>query len=158
MLNGEPFGTGQTAAVDMASLFSIDTDQLESAFQFDPGKLDLDLSDGSVDFSSLIDPDSFQFDLAETPDIDMSALTDVFANMDISIPADKMQQLAQKVMTGYKDYIIGNGILGLDKIGFDQYLASDQFQQLMKDSMGSLIDTTALQEQLLPPRSRSWEA
>ena len=147
VLNGEPFGTGQTAAVDMASLFSIDTDQLESAFQFDPGKLDLDLSDGSVDFSSLIDPDSFQFDLAETPDIDMSALTDVFANMDISIPADKMQQLAQKVMTGYKDYIIGNGILGLDKIGFDQYLASDQFQQLMKDSMGSLIDTTALQEQ-----------
>ena len=59
--------------MDMASLFSIDTDQLESAFQFDPGKLDLDLSgafdlsDGSVDFSSLIDPDSFQFDLAETP-------------------------------------------------------------------------------------------
>ena len=147
VLNGEPFGTEQTAALDMASLFSIDTDQLESAFQFDPGKLDLDLSDGSVDFSSLIDPDSFQFDLAETPDIDMSALTDVFANMDISIPADKMQQLAQKVMTGYKDYIIGNGILGLDKIGFDQYLASDQFQQLMKDSMGSLIDTAALQEQ-----------
>ena len=153
VLNGEPFGTEQTAAMDMASLFSIDTDQLESAFQFDPGKLDLDLSgafdlsDGSVDFSSLIDPDSFQFDLAETPDIDMSALTDVFANMDISIPADKMQQLAQKVMTGYKDYIIGNGILGLDKIGFDQYLASDQFQQLMKDSMGSLIDTAALQEQ-----------
>ena len=147
VLNGEPFGTEQTAAMDMASLFSIDTDQLESAFQFDPGKLDLDLSDGSVDFSSLIDPDSFQFDLAETPGIDMSALTDVFANMDISIPADKMQQLAQKVMTGYKDYIIGNGILGLDKIGFDQYLASDQFQQLMKDSMGSLIDTAALQEQ-----------
>ena len=153
VLNGEPFGTEQTAAMDMASLFSIDTDQLESAFQFDPGKLDLDLSgafdlsDGSVDFSSLIDPDSFQFDLTETPDIDMSALTDVFANMDISIPADKMQQLAQKVMTGYKDYIIGNGILGLDKIGFDQYLASDQFQQLMKDSMGSLIDTAALQEQ-----------
>ena len=50
-------------------------------------------------------------------------------------------------MTGYKDYIIGNGILGLDKIGFDQYLASDQFQQLVKDSMGSLIDTAALQEQ-----------
>lgn len=124
VLNGEPFGTEQTTAVDMASLFSIDTDQLESAFQFDPGKLDLDLSgafdlsDGSVDFSSLIDPDSFQFDLAETPDIDMSALTDVFANMDISIPADKIQQLAQKVMTGYKDYIIGNGILGLDQDRF----------------------------------------
>ncbi len=58
VLNGEPFGTEQTAAMDMASLFSIDTDQLESAFQFDPGKLvsDLsgafDLSDGSGDLSS----------------------------------------------------------------------------------------------------------
>lgn len=67
VLNGEPFGTGQTAAVDMASLFSIDTDQLESAFSSTPGKLDLDLSDGSVDFSSLIDLDSFQFDRPKRP-------------------------------------------------------------------------------------------
>ena len=154
VLTGARFDADQRETdLDISSLFSVDTDMLKDAFQFDASKLQFDLSgafdlsDGSVDFSSLIDPDSFQFDLAETPDIDMSALTDVFANMDISIPADKMQQLAQKVMTGYKDYIIGNGILGLDKIGFDQYLASDQFQQLMKDSMGSLIDTAALQEQ-----------
>ena len=153
VLNGELFGTEDAGSVDMASLFSIDTDQLKSAFQFDSSKLNFDLSgafdlnDGSVDFSSLIDPDSFNLDLSETPDIDMSALTDVFTNMNISIPADKMQELAQKVMSGYKDYIIGNGILGLDKIGFDQYLASDQFQQLMKDSMGDLIDTSAMQEQ-----------
>ena len=153
VLNGEPFGTEEANAVDMASLFSIDTDQLKSAFQFDSSKLNFDLSgafdlnNGSVDFSSLIDPDSFNLDLTETPDMDMSALTDVFANMNISIPADKVQELAQKVMNGYKDYIIGNGILGLDKIGFDQYLASDQFQQLMSDSMGDLIDTSAMQQQ-----------
>ena len=36
VLNGEPFGTEQTAALDMASLFSIDTDQLESAFSSTP--------------------------------------------------------------------------------------------------------------------------
>ena len=153
VLTGEPFGTEDSGAVDLASLFSIDTDQLKSAFQFDSSKLDIDLSgafdlnDGSVDFSSLIDPGSFDLDLSETPDMDISALTDVFTNMDISIPADKVQDLAKKVMTGYKNYIIGNGILGLDKIGFDQYLQSEQFQQLMKDSMGDLIDTSALQEQ-----------
>ena len=153
VLNGELFGTEDAGSVDMASLFSIDTDQLKNAFQFDSSKLNFDLSgafdlnDGSVDFSSLIDPDSFNLDLSETPDIDMSALTDVFTNMNISIPADKMQELTRKVMSGYKDYIIGNGILGLDKIGFDQYLASDQFQQLMQDSMGDLIDTSAMQEQ-----------
>ena len=153
ILTGEPFGTQDASAVDMASLFSIDTDQLKSAFQFDSSKLNFDLSgafdlnDGSVDFSSLIDPDSFNLDLSETPDMDMSALTDVFTNMDISIPADKVQELAKKVMNGYKDYIIGNGILGLDKIGFDQYLQSEQFQQLMQDSMGDLIDASAMQEQ-----------
>ena len=105
-----------------------------------------------MDFSSLIDPDSFQLDLSglQEPDIDldMSALTDVFENMNVSIPADKVQELAKKVMTGYKNYIIGNGILGLDKIGFDKYLESDQFKQLMSDAMGDLVDTSAIQEQL----------
>ena len=158
VLTGEPFGAEDAAAVDLASLFSIDTDQLKSAFQFDTSKLNFDLSgafdlnDGSVDFSSLIDPDSFQLDLSglQKPDIDldMSALTDVFENMNVSIPADKVQELAKKVMTGYKNYIIGNGILGLDKIGFDKYLESDQFKQLMSDAMGDLVDTSAIQEQL----------
>ena len=155
VMNGEPFGTEDASAFDMSSLFRIDTDMLKSAFQFDTSKLNFDLSgafdldNGSVDLGSLLDPDDFQLDLdlTETPDLDMSTLTDLFANMDLSVSEDKMQELAQKVLVGYKDYVIGNGILNLNKISFSQYLKSDAFKTLMNDAMGELFDQDALQAQ-----------
>ena len=155
VMNGEPFGTEDASVFDMSSLFRIDTDMLKSAFQFDTSKLNFDLSgafdldNGSVDLGSLLDPDDFQLDLdlTETPDLDMSTLTDLFANMDLSVSEDKMQELAQKVLVGYKDYVIGNGILNLNKISFSQYLKSDAFKTLMNDAMGELFDQDALQAQ-----------
>ena len=155
VMNGEPFGTEDASAFDMSSLFRIDTDRLKSAFQFDTSKLNFDLSgafdldNGSVDLGSLIDPDDFQLDLdlTEMPDLDMSILTDLFANMDLSVSEDKMQELAQKVLVGYKDYVIGNGILNLNKISFSQYLKSDAFKTLMNDAMGELFDQDVLQAQ-----------
>ncbi len=155
VMNGEPFGTEDASAFDMSSLFRIDTDMLKSAFQFDTSKLNFDLSgafdldNGSVDLGSLIDPDDFQLDLdlTEMPDLDMSILTDLFANMDLSVSEDKMQELAQKVLVGYKDYVIGNGILNLNKISFSQYLKSDAFKTLMNDAIGELFDQDALQAQ-----------
>lgn len=155
VMNGEPFGTEDASAFDMSSLFRIDTDMLKSAFQFDTSKLNFDLSgafdldNGSVDLGSLLDPDDFQLDLdlTETPDLDMSTLTDLFANMDLSVSEDKMQELAQKVLVGYKDYVIGNGILNLNKISFSQYLKSDAFKTLMNDALGELFDQDALQAQ-----------
>ena len=155
VMNGEPFGTEDASAFDMSSLFRIDTDRLKSAFQFDTSKLNFDLSgafdldNGSVDLGSLLDPDDFQLDLDLTgmPDLDMSILTDLFANMDLSVSEDKMQELAQKVLVGYKDYVIGNGILNLNKISFSQYLKSDAFKTLMNDAMGELFDQDALQAQ-----------
>ena len=155
VMNGEPFGTEDASAFDMSSLFRIDTDMLKSAFQFDTSKLNFDLSgafdldNGSVDLGSLLDPDDFRLDLdlTEMPDLDMSILTDLFANMDLSVSEDKMQELAQKVLVGYKDYVIGNGILNLNKISFSQYLKSDAFKTLMNDAMGELFDQDALQAQ-----------
>ena len=155
VMNGEPFGTEDASSFDMSSLFRIDTDRLKSAFQFDTSKLNFDLSgafdldNGSVDLGSLLDPDDFQLDLdlTEMPDLDMSILTDLFANMDLSVSEDKMQELAQKVLVGYKDYVIGNGILNLNKISFSQYLKSDAFKTLMNDAMGELFDQDALQAQ-----------
>ena len=155
VMNGESFGAENASAFDMSSLFRIDTDRLKSAFQFDTSKLNFDLSgafdldNGSVDLGSLLDPDDFRLDLDLTgmPDLDMSTLTDLFANMDLSVSEDKMQELAQKVLVGYKDYVIGNGILNLNKISFSQYLKSDAFKTLMNDAMGELFDQDALQAQ-----------
>ena len=166
VLTGERFDADQRETdLDISSLFSVDTDMLKDAFQFDASKLQFDLSgafdlqDGSFDFSSILDPSAFQLDLSdldlsdidmsdvELPDMDALDLSQLFADMDLSVSEDALQSLMKKIMNGYKRYIISNGILNLDKIGFSSYMESDQFKQLLSESMGDLLDTTRLQEQ-----------
>ena len=166
VLTGERFDADQRETdLDISSLFSVDTDMLKDAFQFDASKLQFDLSgafdlqDGSFDFSSILDPSAFQLDLSdldlsdidmsdvELPDMDALDLSQLFADMDLSVSEDALQSLMKKIMDGYKRYIISNGILNLDKIGFSSYMESDQFKQLLSESMGDLLDTTGLQEQ-----------
>ena len=166
VLTGERFDADQRETdLDISSLFSVDTDMLKDAFQFDASKLQFDLSgafdlqDGSFDFSSILDPSAFQLDLSdldlsdidmsdvELPDMDALDLSQLFADMDLSVSEDALQSLMKKIMNGYKRYIIGNGILNLDKIGFSSYMESDQFKQLLSESMGDLLDTTGLQGQ-----------
>ena len=166
VLTGERFDADQRETdLDISSLFSVDTEMLKDAFQFDASKLQFDLSgafdlqDGSFDFSSILDPSAFQLDLSdldlsdidmsdvELPDMDALDLSQLFADMDLSVSEDALQSLMKKIMNGYKRYIIGNGILNLDKIGFSSYMESDQFKQLLSESMGDLLDTTGLQEQ-----------
>ena len=166
VLTGERFDADQRETdLDISSLFSVDTDMLKDSFQFDASKLQFDLSgafdlqDGSFDFSSILDPSAFQLDLSdldlsdidmsdvELPDMDALDLSQLFADMDLSVSEDALQSLMKKIMDGYKRYIISNGILNLDKIGFSSYMESDQFKQLLSESMGDLLDTTGLQEQ-----------
>ena len=166
VLTGERFDADQRETdLDISSLFSVDTDMLKDAFQFDASKLQFDLSgafdlqDGSFDVSSILDPSAFQLDLSdldlsdidmsdvELPDMDALDLSQLFADMDLSVSEDALQSLMKKIMDGYKRYIISNGILNLDKIGFSSYMESDQFKQLLSESMGDLLDTTGLQEQ-----------
>ena len=166
VLTGERFDADQRETdLDISSLFSVDTDMLKDAFQFDASKLQFDLSgafdlqDGSFDVSSILDPSAFQLDLSdldlsdidmsdvELPDMDALDLSQLFADMDQSVSEDALQSLMKKIMNGYKRYIISNGILNLDKIGFSSYMESDQFKQLLSESMGDLLDTTGLQEQ-----------
>lgn len=166
VLTSERFDADQRETdLDISSLFSVDTDMLKDAFQFDASKLQFDLSgafdlqDGSFDFSSILDPSAFQLDLSdldlsdidmsdvELPDMDALDLSQLFADMDLSVSEDALQSLMKKIMNGYKRYIISNGILNLDKIGFSSYMESDQFKQLLSESMGDLLDTTGLQEQ-----------
>jgi len=166
VLTGERFDADQRETdLDISSLFSVDTDMLKDSFQFDASKLQFDLSgafdlqDGSFDVSSILDSSAFQLDLSdldlsdidmsdvELPDMDALDLSQLFADMDLSVSEDALQSLMKKIMNGYKRYIIGNGILNLDKIGFSSYMESDQFKQLLSESMGDLLDTTGLQEQ-----------
>ena len=118
VLTGERFDADQRETdLDISSLFSVDTDMLKDAFQFDASKLQFDLSgafdlqDGSFDFSSILDPSAFQLDLSdldlsdidmsdvELPDMDALDLSQLFADMDLSVSEDALQSLTTRGMS-----------------------------------------------------------
>ena len=152
VFTGEVFGSDSGTPLDMASLFSVDTDALQNAFQLDTSGLrfDLsgafDLSGGSLDLSTLLDPDSFTLDVSGLPELDVD-LSTVFADLDLTLSPQALQTLMQKLLKGYKDYVVGNGILHLDKIGFESYLQSQQFRQLLASSLQELLADADLQQQ-----------
>ena len=152
VLTGEPFGAAGGTVLDIASLFSVDTDALKDAFQFDTSALHFDLSgafdltDGSFDLSTLIDPSSFKLDLSGLPLPDME-MSELFDGVELNISQDGLQTLMKKIMNGYKRYLISNGLLNLDKIGFSSYMQTEAFQTLLAESMGDLLDTSGLEEQ-----------
>ena len=163
VLTGEPFGAAGGTVLDIASLFSVDTDALKDAFQFDTSALHFDLSgafdltDGSFDLSTLIDPSSFQLDLSELPlpDIDMREL---FDGVELHLSQDALQELMKKIMNGYKRYLISNGLLNLDKLGFSSYMKTEAFQKLLSESIGDLLEDSGLEEQFADVLQQNMQA
>ena len=154
VLTGEPFDAASNSMLDIASLFSVDTDALKDAFQFDTSALHFDLdgafdlTDGSFDLATLIDPSSFKLDLSGLPLPDMEMdMSELFDGVELNISQDGLQTLMKKIMNGYKRYLISNGLLNLDKIGFSSYMQTEAFQTLLAESMGDLLDTSGLEEQ-----------
>ena len=154
VLTGEPFDAAGNSMLDIASLFSVDTDALKDAFQFDTSALHFDLdgafdlTDDSFDLATLIDPSSFKLDLSGLPLPDMEMdMSELFDGVELNISQDGLQALMKKILNGYKRYIISNGLLNLDKIGFSSYMKTEAFQTLLNESMGDLLDTSGLEEQ-----------
>ena len=154
VLTGEPFDAASNSMLDIASLFSVDTDALKEAFQFDTSALHFDLdgafdlTDDSFDLATLIDPSSFKLDLSGLPLPDMEMdMSELFDGIELNISQDGLQTLMKKIMNGYKRYLISNGLLNLDKIGFSSYMQTEAFQTLLAESMGDLLDTSGLEEQ-----------
>ena len=163
VLTGEPFGAAGGTVLDIASLFSVDTDALKDAFQFDTSALHFDLSgafdltDGSFDHSTLIDPSSFQLDLSELPLPDMD-MRELFDGVELHLSQDALQELMKKIMNGYKRYLISNGLLNLDKLGFSSYMKTEAFQKLLSESIGDLLEDSGLEEQFADVLQQNMQA
>ena len=153
VLTGEPFGAAGGTVLDIASLFSVDTDALKDAFQFDTSALHFalsgafDLTDRPFDLSTLIDPSSFQLDLSELPLPDMD-MRELFDGVELHLSQDALQELMKKIMNGYKRYLISNGLLNLDKLGFSSYMKTEAFQKLLSESIGDLLEDSGLRSSL----------
>ena len=158
VLTGNSFGEDNSQnAFDMNSLFTIDEEALQQAFQFDESALNVDLSDAfsldsdSVDLSNLIDPSQMTIDLPELPPFDLEA---ALGSLDLTVSSEGLQQLVQSLSEGYSSYAAEHPEADYSKLSesFMAYLqtpeASQALEEGIREIVESSVEVTLVPEQL----------
>ena len=153
VFTGETFGeTESQNGLDMNSLFTVNTDALENAFQFNSDALSGSLS-GAVDFSDLFQMDRNTLDLSgmvdlsgiqiELPDAGSLNLNDLMGNLNLTVSTEGMTKLARNLISGYQDYAKEHpeaDYSGLSE-DFAGYLKSTDAQKILKENILEIIES-----------------
>ena len=138
VFTGKRFDDPESSSLDMNSLFTVDSETLQSAFTFDQSKISMDMS--SVDFSQLsIDPSLL-------PSLDVDSL---LGNIKFELTTDQINQISQKIMTQFQQYLKDNNLTDQSKMDeyFRAYLQSDAAKNLIQSEMTALIQESGMAEQ-----------
>lgn len=118
----------EDSGMNMSSLFSVDTDLMQSAFKFDTSNLDIDLSGLNNALANV-----------SLPPLD---LMDILSQLNITYPKDELQTLATDLVDGYLEYVKNHQ--GTDLKDFDQYfkeyLESPEVSQKLKEGIENIIN------------------
>ena len=138
VFTGKRFDDPESSSLDMNSLFTVDSETLQSAFTFDQSKISMDMS--SVDFSQLsIDPSLL-------PSLDVDSL---LGDIKFELTTDQINQISQKIMTQFQQYLKDNNLTDSSKMDeyFRAYLQSDAAKNLIQSEMTALIQENGMAEQ-----------
>ena len=138
VFTGKRFDDPESSSLDMNSLFTVDSETLQSAFTFDQSKISMDMS--SVDFSQLsIDPSLL-------PSLDVDSL---LGDIKFELTTDQINQISQKIMTQFQQYLKDNNLTDQSKMDeyFRAYLQSDAAKNLIQSEMTALIQENGMAEQ-----------
>ncbi|OUQ07555.1 ABC transporter [Erysipelatoclostridium sp. An15] len=138
VFTGKRFDDPESSSLDMNSLFTVDSETLQSAFTFDQSKISMDMS--SVDFSQLsIDPSLL-------PSLDVDSL---LGDIKFELTTDQINQISQKIMTQFQQYLKDNNFTDPSKMDeyFRAYLQSDAAKNLIQSEMAALIQESGMAKQ-----------
>ena len=138
VFTGKRFDDPESSSLDMNSLFTVDSETLQSAFSFDQSKISMDMD--NVDFSQLsIDPSLL-------PSLDVDSL---LGNIKFELTTDQINQISQKIMTQFQQYLKDNNLTDQSKMDeyFRAYLQSNAAKNLIQSEMAALIQESGMAEQ-----------
>lgn len=138
VFTGKRFDDPESSSLDMNSLFTVDSEMLQSAFSFDQSKISMDMD--NVDFSQLsIDPSLL-------PSLDVDSL---LGDIKFELTTDQINQISQKIMTQFQQYLKDNNLTDSSKMDeyFRVYLQSDAAKNLIQSEMAALIQESGMAEQ-----------
>ena len=127
----------EDSSFDMSSLFTIDGNKLQTAFQIVPDAL-------AVDMSSL-DSSGSTTELPATPEMDPS-MFQVSSQPDINKEA--MAALMATVEKDYFAYYSEQVQQGKPAPSFNEYFVTERAQKLISDALPGIIDTSEMQAEL----------
>ena len=122
------------SSFDMSSLFTIDGNKLQAAFQIDPDALSvdmssLDLSGATSDLPAAPELDSSEFQVSGQPTINKEAAAALMATIEKDYFAYYSEQVQQ----------------GKPAPSFNEYFATERAQKLISDALPGVIDTSEMQ-------------
>ena len=138
VFTGKRFDDPESSSLDMNSLFTVDSEMLQSAFTFDQSKISMDMD--NVDFSQLsIDPSLL-------PSLDVDSL---LGNIKFELTTDQINQISQKIMSQFQQYLKDNNLTDQSKMDeyFRAYLQSDAAKNLIQSEMAALIQESGMAKQ-----------
>lgn len=124
----------EDSSFDMSSLFTIDGNKLQAAFQIDPDALSvdmssLDLSGAASDLPAAPDMDPSEFQVSGQPTINKEAAAALMATVEKDYFAYYSEQVQQ----------------GKPAPSFNEYFATERAQKLVSDALPGIIDTSEMQ-------------
>lgn len=122
------------SSFDMSSLFTIDGNKLQAAFQIDPDALSvdmssLDLSGATSDLPAAPEMDPSEFQVSGQPTINKEAAAALMAAVEKDYFAYYSEQVQQ----------------GKPAPSFNEYFATERAQKLISDALPDIIDTSEMQ-------------
>lgn len=127
----------EDSSFDMSSLFTIDGNKLQAAFQIDPDALSvdmssLDLSGAASDLPAAPEMDPSEFQVSGQPTINKEAAAALMAAVEKDYFAYYNEQVQQ----------------GKPAPSFNEYFATERAQKLVSDALPGIIDTSEMQAEL----------
>ena len=124
----------EDSSFDMSSLFTIDGNKLQAAFQIDPDALSvdmssLDLSGAASDLPAAPEMDPSEFQVSGQPTINKEAAATLMAAVEKDYFAYYSEQVQQ----------------GKPAPSFNEYFATERAQKLVSDALPGIIDTSEMQ-------------
>lgn len=127
----------ENSSFDMSSLFTIDGNKLQAAFQIDPDALSvdmssLDLSGAASDLPVAPEMDPSEFQVSGKPTINKEAAATLMATVEKDYFAYYSEQVQQ----------------GKPAPSFNEYFVTERAQKLVGDALPGIIDTSEMQAEL----------
>ena len=125
------------SSFDMSSLFTIDGNKLQAAFQIDPDALSvdmssLDLSGAAIDLPAAPEMDPSEFQVSGQPTINKEAAAALMTAVEKDYFAYYSEQVQQ----------------GKPAPSFNEYFVTERAQKLVSDALPGIIDTSEMQAEL----------